>query len=191
MVNSLHEKAEENLRYIRAAMESATEFTGVSGKGYIVAGLSAVLAAWTAAQQLDGRVWFGVWMLELVFAGVAALALTAHKVRTQGKALFSGSGRKLFLAFIPTMLAGALLTLACFLLGLWYLLPGMCLVLYGAAVITAGAHSVTVIPMMGSGFIVLGAFALLTPISGDLLLGLGFGGLHLVTGFFIWREYGG
>ena len=87
-------------------MESATAFTGVSGKGYVVAGVSALFAAWLAAQQASPATWLGVWMLEMVLAGSVALALTAAKTEKQGKSLWSASGRKLLLAFIPAMSAG-------------------------------------------------------------------------------------
>lgn len=56
---------------------------------------------------------------------------------------------------------------------------------------TAGAHSVRAIPVMGAALIALAAVALLVPAAGDLLLGIGLGGLHVVFGVLIWRRYGG
>ena len=191
MHTSLNEKAEENLRFIRSAIESATEFTGVSGKGYVLAGATAVIAAIVASGQADRAAWLGVWMFELVLAGVLTIGLCARKATALGESLFSGSGKKLLLAFIPTMIAGGMLTAALYLENLVHLLPGVWLAIYGAAVITAGAHSVRIVPMMGIAFMVLGCTALLLPEFGDLLLGLGMGGLHLLTGFLIWRHHGG
>ena len=46
-LDALTAKAADNLRFIRATMESATAFTGVSGKGYVLTGLTAGAAAWT------------------------------------------------------------------------------------------------------------------------------------------------
>jgi len=188
---ALYDHAEDNLRYIRATMENATSFTGVSGKGYVLAGFSALIAAWLAARQSTHAAWLLVWMLEMLLAGGTALCMTAVKASRQGKPLWSNSGRKLLLAFIPAMTAGGVLTLALFLRNDTSLLPGIWLSLYGAAVMTAGVWSVRILPLMGALFLLAGALVLLTPVPSDLMLGLGFGGLHIVFGILVWRHHGG
>ncbi|MEX2333094.1 MAG: hypothetical protein WD600_02490, partial [Pseudohongiella sp.] len=132
-----------------------------------------------------------VWMAELVIAGSIAFTLMLRKTADQGKSVFSASGRKLLLAFLPTMSVGGLLTLAFFLQDAVTLLPGIWLGLYGAAVMTAGAWSVRAIPVMGALFVALAACELFAPVSSDLLLALGFGGFHIVFGGWIWRQHGG
>lgn len=189
--DSLHEHAAANLRFIRATMESATAFTGVSGKGYVLAGTSAVIAAWLAAQQATPLTWLGVWMLELLLAGSVTLLTTAYKSESQGKSLWSASGLKTLLAFIPAMTIGGVLTLALFLRGDIPLLPGIWLALYGAAVTTAGAYTLRIVPIMGIAFMVLGSLVLLFPLPGDLMLGIGFGGFHILFGVLFWRQHGG
>lgn len=188
---SLHGVAADNLRYIRATMESATAFTGISGKGYVLAGLTAFVAAWIAAQQTTPLLWLSVWLLEAVLACSVTLLLSADKARTQGKSLWSGSGRKLLFAFLPTLAVGAVVTLAFHLQGNTMLLPGLWLILYGAGVMTAGAHSIRPIPLMGLLFIMLGSVQLLGLAPMTLTLALGFGGLHLAFGILIWRQHGG
>lgn len=188
---SLNQRAEEQLRFIRDTMEGASVFTGVSGAGYVAAGLSALLAAWLAAQQSGEAAWLLVWMLELVIASVLAITCMFLKTSRQGKSVFTVSGRKLWLAFLPTMIMGGLLTLSFYIKGHVALLPGVWLGLYGAAVMTAGAWSVRVIPVMGILFVILSALVLLTPVSPDWMLALGFGGLHIGFGVWIWRKHGG
>jgi hypothetical protein len=187
----LHGVAADNLRFIRATMENATAFTGISGKGYVLAGLTAGAAAWIASLQPSNDGWLLVWMLEALLAASIMLMLTAEKARVQGKSLWSGSGRKLLFAFLPTMSVGAIVTLAFYLQGHTLLLPGLWLIIYGAAVMTGGAHSIRPIPVMGLLFIVLGSLQLLGVATMNLSLGLGFGALHIIFGILIWRQHGG
>lgn len=187
----LHGIAADNLRFIRATMESATAFTGVSGKGYVLGRLTAMVAAWLGTLQTTTAGWLLVWMLEAVLAASVMLLLTAEKARVQGWSLWSGNGRKLLLAFVPTMSTGAVVTLAFYWQGYTQLLPGLWLILYGAAVMTAGSYSIRLIPLMGLLFILLGSVQLLGMTPAAWLLATGFGGLHLVFGILIWTFHGG
>lgn len=188
----LHRHAEDNLRFIRDSMERAATFTGVSGQGYVATGLTAFAASGLAAQQDSVALWVGVWIAELALATAIMLGFTVAKTRAQGLNLFqSAIGAKLLQAFLPGMMAGAILSLGFYRQGLHALLPALWLSLYGAAVITAGAHSVRVLPLMGISFMLMGAIAILSPINADLLMALGFGGLHVAFGVYIWRRHGG
>lgn len=188
---ALHERAADNLRFIRETMERATAFTAVSGSGFVLVGLTAVLAALIAGVQPTPGRWLGVWVVELVLAGAISVGMTAKKARAQGMPLRSHTLRKLLLAFAPPIVVGAFLTAAAYRAGDISLIPGMWLGLYGAGVMTGGAYSVRVVPSVGAGFIVAGALALLVPVWGDILLGAGLGGLHVLMGALIWRRYGG
>lgn len=190
-VISLRTRAEDNLRYIRSTMERATSFTGVSGRGFVLAGASAVPTAWVATGLQSDTVWLMVWMAELLLGSALAFGLTIFKSHHQGTPLWSSGGRKLLYAFLPTMLVGGLLTLSFAVHDRIHWLPGIWLALYGAAVMTAGAHSVRALPVMGSAFIALGALAQLLPATADMALMVGFGGLHIGFGLYIWRNHGG
>ena len=48
---ALHDRAMDNLRYIRETMERATHFTGISGRGEMAIGGTALIASILAAQQ--------------------------------------------------------------------------------------------------------------------------------------------
>ncbi len=188
---ALHERAEQNLQYIRELMEGSASFTGVSGKGYVLAGVSALAASWAAARQPGAAQWLQVWMVELVVGALLAFSFTVDKACKQGQSLWSTTGKRLLLAFLPPMLVGAVLTLFLTLREATAWLPGIWLSLYGAAVIAAGAYSVPIIPLMGVSFLALGSAVLLFALPGDLMLGLGMGGLHILFGLLIWRDHGG
>ena len=188
----LHDRALENLAYIRETMARAGQFTGVPGWGGVGMGLTALVAAWVAHRQPTVDRWLLVWLAEgwLAFAiGVVAMVRKGSAGETP---LTSRPGRKFVLAYVPPILVGALLTLALYRAGLTSLLPATWLLCYGAAVITGGALSVPVVPVMGAVFLALGAVALaLPPAYGDGLLALGFGGMHVGFGWWIARRYGG
>jgi hypothetical protein len=187
----LHKHAEDNLQYIRDTMESSISFTGISGKGYIIAGISALAAAWLAAQQASTTAWLGVWMAELALAAVITLTATALKAKSQGGSLLSSNGMKVLLAFLPSMAVGGIFTLVFYLQGDVKLLPGIWMCLYGAAMMTAGMYSVRIIPIMGALFTLLGALVLFTPLPANTTLGLGLGTLHIIFGIIVWRKHGG
>ena len=189
----LHLHAADSLRYIRDTMERAGSFTAVPGWGGVAMGASAIVAAWVAhgASAHPDR-WLMVWLAEgwLAFA-IGAIAM-ARKASLAGVPLAGGAGRKFLLAYVPGLLAGAILTVTLYRAGATNLLPATWLVLYGAAAIAGGAHSVRVVPVMGAAFMLLGTIASLAPRQwGDAFMALGFGGLQIGFGVWIARRHGG
>ena len=72
------------------------------------------------------------------------------------------------------------------------IMPGVWLLLYGVAVVTGGAFSVKVVPIMGVSFMALGSIALFTPFEwASWFMGAGFGALQIAFGIVIARRYGG
>jgi len=188
----LHAHAMDNLRYIRRTIEQAGSFTAVPGVGGMCMGSVALAAGWAASHQTGAIGWLAVWMSAAVLAVAIGVTGAALKSRRAGLPLTSGPGLKFVAGFAPSMAAGALLTAVLFRAGLIRDLPGLWMLLYGAGVVSGGWASVRVVPLMGAGFMVLGAVALLVPgIPGDVILAAGFGGLHILFGALIAVKYGG
>jgi len=184
--------AAENIRFIRETMERAGSFTAVPGWGGMAMGLTAVAAAFLAARQATLGAWLDVWLGEALLAFAIAAGATTFKARAAKMSLLSGPARKFALSFVPPLLVGALLTTVLFRTGATHVLPGMWLLLYGTAVVTGGAFSVRIVPMMGLCFMATGAAALFSPASwGNWYMAAGFGGLQIVFGLIIARKYGG
>jgi hypothetical protein len=188
-------RAAEHLRYIRETMQSAAEFTAVPGWGGVAMGVTAIAAAVAATRQNSPRAWLIIWMVE-AFVAIAIGASTAvTKAHRADSKLLSGPGRRFFLSFAPPIAVGALLTAVLIRPGgsaNLAILPGMWLLLYGTAIVTGGAFSVRVVPVMGICLMGLGAAALATPANwGNLFLAAGFGVTHILFGLWIALRYGG
>jgi hypothetical protein len=189
---SLHSRAMDNLRFIREAMERAASFTAVPGWGAVFMGLTALVATLIAARQTSAALWMQAWLVEAVVALLIGGWAMDRKARRQETSLLSGPARKFILGLTPPLLVGVLLTFVFYRAGIMNDVPGMWLLLYGTGVVTGGAFSVRIVPIMGLSFMVLGAVAFISPAFwGNFYMMVGFGLLHIIFGVIIARRYGG
>jgi len=185
-------RAADHLRYIRETMERAAEFTAVPGWGGVAMGVTALMAALAASRQITPRAWLAVWLIEAFVAVAIAAPAAATKAHRANSALFSGPGRKFVLSFAPPIVVGGLLTFALYHADFLAALPGVWLLLYGTAIVTGGAFSVRVVPVMGLCLMLLGAAALFAPpVWGDAFMAAGFGVVQIGFGWWIARHFGG
>ena len=184
-------KAADNLRFIRDTMERAASFTAVPGWGGVAIGCSALIAGAVAAGRApEGQ--FQVWLVEAAVALILAIGTVRSKSRRLAQSLQSRPARRALLSFMPPLLAGGALTAVLAQHSMLMVMPGLWLLLYGTAVVTGGAFSVRIVPLMGLCFMTLGVAALMAPWAlGNLFLALGFGLLHIVFGIVIARMHGG
>ena len=189
----IHAHAMDNLRFIRDAMSRAGAFTAVPGRGGIAMGVTAIVAARVSGPPDQSMRWLGVWLVEAIVATTIALVAIARKARRSGTPLSrTAPAHRFALAFLPPIAAGVVLTGVFATTELAARLPGCWLLLYGTAVATGGALSVRVVPIMGLCFMALGGVAFAAPPSaGHWLMAAGFGGVHIVFGWIIARDYGG
>jgi hypothetical protein len=185
-------RAADHLRYIRETMENAAEFTAVPGWGGVAMGVTALAAAFFAARQTAPRAWLTVWLIEAFVAVAIAAPAARTKAHRANSSLFSGPGRKFVLSFAPPIVVGGMLTFALYCAGAFAVLPGVWLLLYGTAIVTGGAFSVRIVPVMGLCLMLLGAIALFTPpMWGDILMAAGFGIVQIGFGWWIAKHHGG
>jgi hypothetical protein len=154
-------------------------------------GLTALVAAHLGMQQPTRIAWLDTWLIEAILAIAIALTTMAWKGHHSGQSMVSGPGRKFMMAFLPPIVAGAVMTLVLAYSGVWWAIAGTWLLLYGAGVVTAGAFSVGSVPVMGLCFMLLSAGAFLMPSWHHHWLAAGFGGLHILFGALIARRHGG
>jgi hypothetical protein len=195
----LHDRALDNLKFIRSTMERAGSFTSVPGWGMVVLGVTALAASAYAGSLPVAPVygaaqsrWLWVWMFEAILGAGIGVAALLYKAMRAGDPIVHGPGRRFGLSVLPPFIVGALLTYALWQAKQLALLPAVWLLCYGAGVVTGGAFSMRVVPVMGICFMLLGVAALFAPAGWQSwLLAGGFGGLHIVCGSIIARRYGG
>jgi hypothetical protein len=115
-----------------------------------------------------------------------------RKRRRGNIALTSGPARRFFISYFAPIVSAAALTLVLARSGVLRALPATWLLLYGASFISSGAFSIRLVPVMGIAYMLLGLIACFTPlVIGNVLLAAGFGGIHIIFGWIIARNYGG
>jgi hypothetical protein len=163
----------------------------VPGIAGIAMGAVGITATGVASVPALGPYWLQIWLLAAIAASAIGVVLVARQ-QARGFILYRGPARKFVLSLCPSLLAGAALTGVFWQLGLTSLVPGMWLLLYGCAVLSASlmtsAAMVRLIALMGALFVVYGLVAFQLPIRWhNYTLGLGFGVLHLLFGILIGR----
>jgi hypothetical protein len=155
-------------------------------------GVTALAAAAIAMRQSTTEAWLAVWLAEALVAVTLALVAMHWKASRQGTQILSIPGRRLFVGLLPALFAGGVMTVALLRADDPRQIPGVWLLLYGVAVMQAGAFSVRTIPVMGAVFVLAGAIALPLPWWwANLMLAVGFGPVHIVFGAYIARRHGG
>jgi hypothetical protein len=178
------------LRYIRASIDAAG-LLAVPGSAGIAMGAVGLLAAVIAAQQSLAAHWLDIWLAAGLAAFAAGSGLIVYQTLRTGAALYRGPVRRFLLCLCPPLLAGAIITLALWRHGAADMIPGVWLLLYGCGVAAASTQTFRLVGAMGALFTLLGVAALaLPPRYGNLFLGAGFGGLHLIFGILIgWTRH--
>lgn len=183
--------AHATLRYIRRSMDGASLLT-VPGSAGIAMGIVGVAAAAATSMPRWHAKWLVIWLVAAVIAGALGGTLMVRQSRIQGHTLFGAPVRKFLLCLLPSIFAGALLTAVFWGDGNPVSVPGVWLLLYGCALVSATATTTRYVGALGVSFAALACCAFVLPQSThNFLLGVGFGGLHLLFGVLIGRvEHG-
>ena len=189
---SIGDRAMDNLQFIRETMERSTHFTAVPGYGGMLMGVTAVVAAYIAQQQPYLRDWLIVWLTEAGLAFAIGFLAMWQKSKIAGLPLVTAPAKKFAFGFAPPIVCGVAITLGLWRFEHYEVMAAVWMLLYGAAVVTGGAFSVRIVPVMGWMFITVGAIAFALPANmGNILMGASFGLLHIIFGAVIARRYGG
>ena len=176
------------LRYIRASMDAAAS-VAVPGSAGIAMGSIGVLATVVSSTSGLRDYWIGVWLIAAAIGGGVGFVLMTRPASLRGLSLYGTPLRKFALGLFPALIGGAAMTAVHWSNGNTHAIPGTWLLFYGCALISASVSATRMIAFMGACFVALGLVALLAPDRLQmLLLGAGFGGLHVLFGVLIGRK---
>jgi hypothetical protein len=181
-------QAVATLRYIRASMDAAAS-VAVPGSAGIAMGSIGVLATVVSSTPGLREYWIGVWLIAAAIGGGVGFVLMTRPASLRGLSLYGTPLRKFALGLFPALIGGAAMTAVHWSSGNTHAIPGTWLLFYGCALISASVSATRMIAYMGASFVALGLAALLAPDRLEmLLLGAGFGGLHVLFGVLIGRK---
>ena len=192
-------EAEENLRIIRGLMERATKFSTFSGLSGVMAGLSSIVGCLvnhqlrqTVMNPADYRADFlTTWALVIFFAIGVDYLLVKRRATQVGKRILSRLGKQMAIASAPGLGTGALLTLLFMKLGNPDAIFPVWMLTYGIAVCAVGLFSQREVAYLGAAFLSAGAITLfMKPEWGLPMMGIAFGGFHIVYGLVMARKDG-
>jgi len=189
---AIESRALGTLAYIRASIESSSSMD-VPGMAGIVMGIIGALAAIMVSLPRWAPHWLGIWLVAAAVALLLGGALVARQIARRGHTRYLGPARKFLLCLCPALFAGAVLTLVSWTAGMTSVIPGIWLLLYGCAVISASTVTIAgitrLIGIMGALFVALGLMTFALPTTANTaMLGLGFGVLHISFGILIGRS---
>ncbi len=200
------QEAQENLRMIRALMERSTKYSTFSGLSGVFAGLVSIigcLVQWLYVLSLSPEsraVPFIVnWAAVIALAIGMDFLLTKRRAAQVGKTVISRLGKLMALASAPGLGAGALLTLYFLHRGMMDEVYPFWMLSYGIAVCAVGLFSQKEVSRLGWAFLLAGTLTLLAQFLlpslrsaqiGLAMIGISFGGFHIVYGITVSRRNG-
>ncbi len=201
----------DELKTIRKIMEDSSRFLSLSGLSGLFAGLFAIagaLAAWFLILN-KGSIHYdeyfhslssketSILRLQLIGDALAVLFLSvasslwfsSRKAEKAGKNLWTPVSRRLLVNFIIPLATGGIFVLILLLQNhVQLIVPGM-LIFYGLALINAGKFTYSEVFYLGLLEIITGLTSSIFPAIGILFWVFGFGILHIIYGFFMYRKY--
>jgi len=125
-----------------------------------------------------------LWLVTLAVAVGIEFACNKRRAKSIGKRVASPLGAHIIVAALPAFVGSLALTA-------FFALHGLAALVWGIWMLTYGLFSVRPVSYLGAGFVLAGAVTLLLPASSQLfMMGLVFGGFHIVYGVLMGRRHG-
>ncbi len=197
-----------DLAEIRSMMERSSRFISLSGFSGVMMGIYALIGAavaWYLMQDEGIPVEEGLMRreaspelrLELLIVGLVVLVLalatgiwlTIRKSRKTGQSIWDKTARQLLIALFIPLASGGILSLIFMARGYVAILAPLTLIFYGLALVNGSKYTLSDIHTLGLLQIALGLVAAVFLGYGLFFWAIGFGLLHIIYGFLMYRKY--
>jgi hypothetical protein len=182
------------LGQIRSLMEKSSKFVSISGLSGVLIGLYAVIG--TALGYLSLRdpssSIYGLLTLAVLILLLSLLTgwlMARKKAKKNKQSIWNITSKSLLFAVSIPLITGGIVTLMLLAQGYYHLIAAMLLMFYGLALTAGSIYTFAEVKWLGIFEICLGLIAVCFPDYGLLLWGLGFGILHIIYGFIVYKKY--
>jgi len=198
--------AEEHLRVIRSLMEKATIYRAISAPTALVGGCAGILAAaffhfsWRPGDnaRAESHLFLACWLSALTVAAGGNVYFLRTDAQRRGEKFVSAGMRAALRALWPSYLVAATLTILC--RNSPEFLPISWMLLYGLGLLGTQHFAPRSITLLGWAFLIAGLLAMVGSLwvetfvgradgllfVGNLVMGLTFGGFHLIYAVCVW-----
>lgn len=196
---------EQELKIIRQAIEASSRYKNITARGYFFTGVLAALGVyWTyiflGKEKVSDMSLFTpgdvktlaiLWLGVFVGAIVIVMFFSWWKARKNNISAWNSLAARMFLSQVPLIVVAAIFTIAMIVKGYYFFIPGTWLGLYGVILYSFSYFTGISHKIEGLLFIALGSVAVFSSgLVSLVLLGVGFGGIHIVSGLVRWAIRG-
>ncbi|MDR3010652.1 MAG: hypothetical protein LBV59_22190 [Sphingobacterium sp.] len=192
------------LGQIRSLMEKSSKFVSISGLSGVLMGCYALvgtLLAYYVIKQPESvtafvgensnrpMLFLAIALVILLSSLITGWLMARKKARKNKQSIWNITSKSLLFAVSIPLLTGGILSLLFFAQGYYHLIAAMLLIFYGLALTAGSIYTFAEAKGLGILEIGLGLIALCFPDKGLLIWGLGFGVLHIIYGFIVYKKY--
>lgn len=192
----------QDIQDIKSMMAQSSQFISLSGFSGIIAGVYALIGAFTAnyiithdgsenitLESLTFRYCIAIALIVLVISVGTAYLLTLKKAKKQGEKIWNPTSRKLVINFCIPLVTGGIFAIELLRHSYFGVIAPITLVFYGMACVNASKFTLRDVRYLGLTMIVLGLIAIEFPGYGLHFWALGFGVCHIIYGSVMHYKY--
>lgn len=200
----MQQTSQTDLQTIRLALEANSRLTSLSGAAVLASGVLAFFAAGltslaglTEAESRVGLPDDVLWKMVFLWSATLLVSVKLNlfgmlrRARQDGQPLAARLGKRVLFAMLPAMAVGGALTLGFAIQGRLDFIFPIWMLCYGAALVAAGAHSISSVRMLGLFMLLGGAVSMIPGTGTDFIFFTStFGAGHFLLGVWVGVRYG-